>query len=205
MSESPGAQRAEESAAPAVEATPEAPIEGAEDLGDKGKKALDAMKSKWKEADRLAKEQGAELAALRAAAEGREAEHAATVEAQKVREDALNKANERILKSEIRGAAKGELANPEDALVFLDLSQIEVSEDGAVDSGAVEEAIKALLVERPYLAAQGERRFTGTVDSGPRNEGDKTPQLSRADLARMTPEQVVAARQKGQLKTLLGS
>lgn len=206
MSENLGAQGVEETqtAAPVVAET-DAPIEGAEALGDAGKKALDSMKAKWKESDAKAKAFEAELSALKAAAEGREAEHKASQEAQKIRDEALATANDRIKKSEIRAAAKGELANPEDALVFLDLSEIEVSDDGSVDSDAISQAIRSLLEERPYLAAQGERRFTGSVDAGPRNGGvGGVEQLTASDLDRMTPAQVVEARKAGRLKNLLG-
>lgn len=136
----------------------EAPIEGAEALGDAGKKALDAMKAKWKEAERVARERDAELAELRAKAEGKEQEFAAEQERRKVEADALGKANERILKAEFRAEAAGKLADPSDALRYIDLSDFEVGNDGEVDRDAVANAIEALVKSKPYLAAQGGTR-----------------------------------------------
>jgi len=159
---------------PAVPAPPppvaEADPPGAEHLGDAGKKALDEMKAKWKAAEALAKQSSEELAAERAKAAGKEAEHAAQVAAQKVKDEALDAANARILKAEVRAAAAGKLADPADALQFLDLTKLEVGEDGEVDSKGVAAAIDELVKNKPYLAAQGKQRFQGTGDGGPRNE-----------------------------------
>ncbi|WP_333810792.1 hypothetical protein [Timonella senegalensis] len=205
MEDTQDAQGVEDTESTATEAVEETQVEGAEALGDPGKKALDAMKAKWKSEAASRKAAEEELASLKAAADGREAEHKAAQEAQKIRDEALATANDRIKKSEIRAAAKGELANPEDALVFLDLNEIEVSDDGSVDGDAVAQAIKDLLEERPYLAAQGERRFTGTVDAGPRNGGvGGVQQLTRDDLAKMSADEVIQADKNGQLNKLKG-
>lgn len=180
-------------------------IEGSEALGDAGKKALDAMKAKWKAADAARKAAETKAAELQAAADGKAAEHAAGVEAQKVKDEALAKANERILKSEIRREAKGQLANPDDALVFLDLTEIEVSEDGEIDETALKQAIDDLLEKRPYLAAQGSR-FGGDVNSGHRKGGTNgVKQLGQSDLDRMSAAEINKARRAGQFKDLLGS
>jgi hypothetical protein len=183
---------------PPVEADPP----GAEHLGDPGKKALDEMKAKWKAAEATAREREQELAALRAQAEGKEAEHKAALEAQRVRDEALAAANERILKAEVRAAATGKLADPADALQFLDLSTLEVSPDGEVDSAAVAAAIETLIKSKPYLAAQGGNRFQGTADGGTRKE-TRPAQLTRADLARMSPAEIETARVEGRLADLL--
>lgn len=115
---------------------------------------------------------------------------------------ATKRANERLVKAELRSAAKGKLSNVADALVFIDVSSIEVGDDGEVDTGALDAAIATLLTERPYLGAVVEqKRFQGGADQG----GDKSAapkQLTRADLAGMTPQQIVAAEANGQLKSL---
>src|SRR5699024_225102 len=177
-------------------------VEGAEALGDPGKKALDAMKAKWKEAERLARERDAELAELKAKAEGREKEFAAEQERRKVEAEALAKANERILKAEVRAAAASKLADPADALRFIDLSEFEVGTEGDVDSEAISDAIAGLLKSKPYLAAQG---GSGPVFESPgSHRGDTKSQVTQADLARMTPDQINAARAEGRLNDLLG-
>ena len=173
-------------------------------LGDAGKKALDAMKAERNEAREAAKKAAAELATLKAAAEGREAEHAAQQDAQRVKDEALTAANVRILKAEIRAAAAGKLADPADALQFIDLSAFEVGADGDVDASAIGSAIDNLISTKPYLAAQGGKKFQGSADGGARNESTKTAQLSRSDMERMTPEQKASAYDAGQFDDLLG-
>jgi hypothetical protein len=178
-------------------------IEGAEALGDKGKKALDEMKAKWKEAERRAKERDAELAALKAASEGREAEYKAEQEAQRVRDEALSAANKRVLRSELKAAAAGKLADPLDALKFLDLDSFEADDSGDFDTGAIASAIDGLLNDKPYLAAQGGRRFQGSADGGARKESGPT-QVTRDELSRMSPDDINRAREEGRLNDVLG-
>lgn len=171
-------------------------------LGDAGKKALDAMKSKWKEADRLAKENAAALAALQAKLEGKESEHQQALEAQRVKDEAIAAANQRILSAEIRAAAAGKLNDPSDALAYIDPTSFEVGEDGSVDSAAISAAIADLVTKKPYLAAQGSR-FQGSADGGARKDDTRPAQLTRADMARMTPQQIDDAFKKGQFSDLL--
>ena len=135
-------------------------------LGPAGEKALRAEKEKRKEEARKRREAEAELERLRngddkAAEAAREAEKAA-----------IAKANARILRSEVKAAAAGRLADPTDALRLLDLDQFEVSEDGEVDEGEIADAIAALLKAKPYLAAQGngKPRFQGGADQGARKK-----------------------------------
>lgn len=207
-------QATEDTAAPSTgdstpAPTPEAPVQesatdaGTEALGDAGKKALDAMKAKWKTAEAESKRVADELAALKAAAEGKQAEYEAQQRAREVESAALAKADERILKAEIRAAAAAKLADPADALRFLDLSEFEVGSDGDVDSAAVNAAIDVLITSKPYLAAQGGPRFQGDADAGARNDASKA-QLTRDDLSRMSPDEINAARTEGRLDDLLG-
>jgi hypothetical protein len=192
--------------APPVTPPAETDPPGAEHLGDPGKKALDEMKAKWKAAEAAAKERDAKLAELQAKIDGKEAEHKASEEAQRVKDEALAAANERILKAEVRAAAAGKLADPADALRFLDLSTLEVGADGEVDSKAVASAIEDLVKTKPYLAAQGGSRFQGGADGGTRNES-RPAQLSRADIQRLAKEgkhaEIEKARKEGRLADAL--
>lgn len=172
-------------------------------LGDAGKKALEAMKAERKAARDEAAAAKAELAALKAKADGKEAEFAAQQEAQRITDAALSAANQRILKSEVKAAAKGVLADPQDAYKFLDLDSFEVDNDGNVDESAITAALDALVASKPYLAAQG-KRFQGTADGGARNDATKPAQLTQADLARMSPEQIDEAHNSGRFDALLG-
>lgn len=165
--------------------TESAPDDGEAALGDAGKKALDAMKAKWRAAEAEAKRVTDEVAALRAAAEGREAEHQATIESQKVKDDALAAANTKIAKANLRAAAAGKLADPTDALTFIDVSTFEVDDDGNTDEAALTAAIADLIKSKPYLAAQGGTRFQGEADGGARKEStpDIDAQIAEAEKA----------------------
>lgn len=177
--------------------------DGADQLGDEGKKALNAMKEKWrKERDRR-KAVESERDQLKGTGDDKDPERIRT-EADKA---ATAKANERIVRSEIRAAAAGKLANPRDALAFLDLSQFEVDEDGQVDEDEIADAIEDLLKERPYLgtaAKAPETRFQGTGDGGARKGRGGPKQYSEQEVQKMTPEQIDEAHRKGQLRDYLG-
>ena len=155
-------------AAPEQDPTPAEQVPGEEALGDPGKKALDAMKAERNAARAEAKARADEIAQLRAKIEGREAEYAAEQERRAGEAAALAKANERIVKAEIRAAAAGKLADPADALRYLDVSSFEVGDDGETDAAAIAAAVDDLITTKPYLAAQG-RRFQGGGDGGARN------------------------------------
>lgn len=178
--------------------------EGEAALGDAGKKALDAMKAKWKDAEAKAKSEADARAALQAKLDGKEAEHAAEQAKRETEKAALAKANDRIRKSEVKAAAKGVLADPQDAYKFLDLDSFEVDDDGNVDEDAIAKALDDLVKSKPYLAAQGGKRFQGSADGGARNDATKVSQLNQADMARMSPEQIAEAHDKGQFDDLLG-
>lgn len=177
--------------------------EGADKLGEPGKRALASMKGKWRsERDKrrelerkLAdKDTGGASASDDADTIRRQAEAAATV-----------KANTRIVRSEVRAAAAGKLADPRDALTFLDLGQFEVNEDGEIDAEEISDAIDELIKSKPYLAAATAKRFQGTGDGGAARKAGRPKQLSERDLKTMTPEQIVKAQDEGRFDDLLGS
>lgn len=192
--------------------------EGAEQLGDAGKKALDAMKEQRKAAlaaeratvNALAELHDKTAAEVRAAIKdgtladliGKPAAKAAEQQVDvakmtaQARREATAAANTRILKAEVRAAAAGKLADPADALTLLDLSKFEVGDDGEVDGGEIADAIAELLARKPYLAAGATTTTFGKADGGVR--GGKPPTLD---------EQIAAAEKAGdytkarQLKT----
>lgn len=182
---------------------------GAESLGDPGKRALDAMKTAKKEAEARARDLENQLAALEAKANGKEAEYEAALEAQRIKDEALSLANQRILKAEIRAAAAGKLADPQDALLHIDVSSFEVGDDGEVDGDAVTSAISDLISRKPYLAVQDGKRFQGTADGGARNDATKVGQLSEQDVKRLAAEgkhdEIVRAKAEGRLTDYLAS
>lgn len=196
----PEVEETEESTtAPEVEETDEDP-EGAEALGDPGKKALDAMKAQRNEARKAARELTKRLEALEKPAAENDLD-AIKAEAEKA---ANEKANTRIVRAEIRAAAAGKLADPTDAALYIDASQFEVDENGEVDSEEIAEAITELLTRKPHLAGTATGRFQGSADQGARKQPPRPSQLSRADLAKMSPESIVKAKKDGRLNDVLG-
>jgi hypothetical protein len=172
--------------------------EGADQLGDPGKRALATMKGKWRSERDKRRELEQRLAEKDGADDAEQARR-------KAEADAMAKANSRILKAEIRAAAKGRLADPKDAMTFLDLDQFEVGEDGEIDPEEIEEAITDLLKSKPYLAAATAKpRFQGTGDGGAARKASRPKQLTQQDLKSMTAEAIEQARIDGRLDDLMG-
>jgi hypothetical protein len=167
----------------------------------------DAGAKKALQAERLARKTAeAELKALRAelASKDKPAEEQALDAARREGEIAANqRANERISKTELKAAAIGKLADPADALVYLNPADY-VDDDGEVDSDAIAEAIASLLKTKPYLAAGTPQRFGGSADQGAKGKLTGPAQLTLQDLDRMLPHQIAAATALGQFNTLLG-
>ena len=162
-------------------------VDGEDHLGDKGKQALDRMKAERNELRR-------ELRELKAKHEPPEPAEAA----------ADKRFIDKILRAEIRAAAAGKLHDPADAYRFLDLEHFEVSGDGEVDLDEINVAITDLLEKKPYLRIDAEpRRVRGSAAQGVRKDSGPR-QLTETDLARLSPEETVAAMNKGLLNNLLG-
>lgn len=178
-----------------------------EALGDAGKKALDAMKAQRNAERTRAREAQRELDRIKAelALKDKPADEQALEQARsEARAEALSAANKRLVKSELKAAATGKLADPTDAALYINLDDFDVSEDGDVDSDALNDAIAELLTRKPHLAAQKQNRFDGDADQGAKGKDSKPTQLSRDDLKRMTDEQIETAKAAGQLDRLLG-
>lgn len=189
--------------------------EDTEQLGDAGKQALDRMKDErnqyrsearsWK---KLAKELGvSDAEELRSMMrQSKPAEE--TPDPEQLRKQARDEAQEELLKEraldKIEVKAAKTFADPEDAKRFLADRVDEFVEDGKVDAEAIGDALEELAKNKPYLAAQGGKRFQGSADGGARKGPQQPSQLTRDDLKGLTPEQVVAAKEAGQLKDLLG-
>ncbi|GFH34298.1 hypothetical protein [Streptomyces pacificus] len=142
--------------APADDPEPDPGPEGADKLGDAGKKALDAMKrdrAEAKKAHAAEKKRADDLARKVAEFEDRdksELERATNkAEAAEKRAEA---ALSRALKAEVRALASAEFADPEDAAAFLDLSQY--ATDGDIDTDGLQDALAELLERKPHLRKQ---------------------------------------------------
>lgn len=116
--------------------------------------------------------------------------------------EATTKANDRIVRAEIRAAAATRVKNPALAVKLIDSSAIEVDDDGEVDADALASAIDTLLADYPELAATAPG--FGSADQGAKGRSAAPAQLTASDLETMSPEQINEARRKGQLTKLMG-
>lgn len=203
----------------------QAPVDGPggiDALGDAGKKALDAMKqernqfrSEAREWKQLAKELGVDGAgglrdlianAGKPKDAPKEDPQGDQVDVEQVRREAqleaTRKANERILRSEIKAAAAGKLADPSDAYRFLDLGKFDVGDGGEIDAEDIADAIEDLIKTKPYLAAATAQKWQGSADGGARNGPTGPQQLTREDLQGMSSAEIVAAKKAGKLRNL---
>jgi len=98
--------------------------------------------------------------------------------------EANARANQRIIRAEVKALAADTFADPRDAAIFLNLDEFEVDEDGEVDSDAIKKALKDVLKDRPYLAKRKGTTQTsgGSPDGGARETPPKPKGMS--DLIR---------------------
>lgn len=185
------------------------PEEGQDALGDAGKKALDAMKAARQTARKERDEAKAEAAAAKAElAKLKGGDKPAEVDEKAIREAARKDAKAEVLRERvldrIETKAAKTFADPEDARALLASKADDFVDDGQIDSDAITKALAALLKAKPHLGAQGGKRFEAGADGGARKGSNAPAQLTEQDLKRMSPEQIVDARIKGQLADLLG-
>lgn len=177
--------------------------DGADSLGDAGKKALDAMKAKWQKERDSRKALADQLAQL-TAKKGDKADDQPDPE--EIRKQAKAEAQAEVLRDraldKVETKSAKLFADPEDARALLADRVDEFIDDGKVDTDAIQEALEDLLKKKPHLSAATARRFQGSADGGARN-GNKPSQLSRSDLKRMSPQQIVKAKAEGLLDDVL--
>lgn len=139
-----------------------------DDLGDAGKKALRAEREARKAAEKKAADA---LAKVKEYEDAQKTELERAIERAEQAEKAKVAASERVLHSEVKVAAAGRLADPVDAIRFIDLSQFTPDANGDYDSEAISAAVDELVRVKPYLAADSGTRFKGTADGGARSAG----------------------------------
>jgi len=160
---------------PSPEATPDT-------LGDAGKRAIDAERKARK---------AAEKAATEALAKVQQYEDAQKSEGEKLAAR-LKEAEERAAKAESL-AARAQIVN-----------ELGIPADVAADiAGNTPEEFRA-AAERIKARLAPAQKF-GPVDTSPKQVADSglPKQLNRTDLASLTPAQVVAAQEAGQLADLM--
>lgn len=181
---------------PAPEPTPEpdATPPPAPDLGEAGRKAIDAERNARKAAEKQLKTMQAELEQLRTATQS-EQERAIAAAKAEGRAEVLAESNRRLIAAEVKAAAASRLHDPADALRLLDLDQFEVGADGAVNVDSITAAIAELVEAKPYLAAGAKPAPapTGSAEGGAR-EPNSPKSLT---------EQIVEAEKAGDLRTAM--
>lgn len=140
-------------------------VDQIEGLNDGGKNAIRAererartMEKKWKTAEEARKKL--------------EAKHASQAEIEKAeakaegRKEAMQEANAKVLRAEVKVAAAGKLKNPALAWALLeDVREDLLSDDGDIDSARLTREINKIVKENPELAA-GQTTRTGADFSG---------------------------------------
>lgn len=132
------------------------------ELGDPGKRALDSMKTRLREAKAREAEAKAEIERLTKSAVDPEAIEQ-RVRAQMAGELAAERALDRI---ETKAGKLFE--DPDVARTLLAGRVDEFLKDGKVNEPAIAKALEELLESKPYLAARAGRRFAGSADGGAR-------------------------------------
>lgn len=96
---------------------------------------------------------------------------------------------ERIKSTVLAVAAKMTFADPQDAYTFIDPDELEIDDKGVVDVPSVEEALKALLKAKPYLAGESEPgRFNlNAGDKGRLLKGATQEEIIKKKRARYHP------------------
>ena len=113
---------------------------------------LDAIIQREKAKARSAAERELAEAAERAKMDETQRLQAEKADADARATEALTKANERVLQAEAKLAAGAAKVSPERVATFLrlvDLSEVEVGDDGTVDAKALDKAIEAALAVAP--------------------------------------------------------
>lgn len=159
-----------------------------------------AEADKWKEMSRktenAAKQAMKELDQLRTA-QMTDSEKAITEAEKRGREAMMRELGSQIAEAKMRAAAIGKVADVDALIELVDVAKF-VTADG-VDDSAIEATIERFAKVAPPQPAPP--KF-GSVELGP--QGGRPRQVGEAELSRMTPEQIVQARQSGQLDDLLG-
>lgn len=167
---------ADDDQTPTIDDASQAPPEGGDaPLGPEGEKALEAFKARAREAEKEAKAAKAELEKVRIELLSGQDKAVAEAKAEGRRE-ALEAANQRLVRSEVRALAAGFLADPDDAVHFLDLSQYEPGDDGDFDRKAIQADLAQLVKSKPYLSPSP---GAGAGEGGPR--GQKPAALNQDD------------------------
>lgn len=179
-------------------ATPPEP-KADDDLGDAGKKALDAERARAKEADKRAKAAEAELEKFRKS-QMSDQEKAVAQARDEGKAEATSAAAQRLAGAEIKAALATVVADADKRAEIIDdlnLSRY-IGEDGEPDVAKIA-ALRDRYAALTAGATPGTPPPPPGVPKGARSGNGEVKQLSKSDLVGMSAEQIVAARKAGQL------
>lgn len=159
-----------QSSKPAPDTKPQGDPVGptAEDV-QKLQQALDRERSLRKDAERAAKEGAAHKAKLDELAEASKSDIEKAVDAARKEgaAQALATANARLVASEARAlAAEVRFRDPGDAVRFLDLGDVKVTDDGTVDAAAISKQLEQLAKDKPYLIVEQQKPVPTPAQAG---------------------------------------
>lgn len=144
-----------------VDGDPDPDPAGADDLGDKGKKALDTMKARWRAEQARARAAEAKLAARDAPKEGEELTPEQIKAAAKA--EALAELRAPLFQTQAKSAALALGFNdPADALLLVSATDFEVGSDGTFDAEELNDKLSEVLAAKPYLAKTHQPGQPGT-------------------------------------------
>jgi hypothetical protein len=176
------------------------PDDGADQLGDAGKRAL------AKERERVKTERNKRKDLERQLAEAKKPPDGDPVDVDAIRKQARDEAATEALKDRVIDkieAKARKFADSEDAAAILLRSHTvdDFIDDGKVDATAITEALDELAEAKPHLVAKGAQ--SAGFDTG-RGRKSAKAQLDKGDLSGMSQEQINKARKDGRLDRLMG-
>ncbi len=163
-------------------------IEAEREAAKTAKRAL----SPWRKLERDFQKSPDEI---RAILEGRDSQ---STDADAIRREAesaaAQKVNARLVRAEVKALASATFADPSDAHLYIDVEDIDVNDDGEVDTKAIEDALKDVLRRKPHLAKAkaDDERDVDNFDGGAR----RTPPRER-NMTDFIREQVHAKQGRG--------
>lgn len=183
---------AEQSETPAEQTAPETPTAPDPDAG--AKKALETERQARREADKAAKALKAELDTLKAA-QMTDTEKAIADAVAKARAEVMAEVGSSLVDAEFKAASAGFTLDVDALLENLDRRKF-MGDDGKPDKARIGEFVTKL--------APAKRSAATDTGQGARKDGNGAAQITDlAELHKMTPEQIVKAREEGRLSTML--
>lgn len=109
--------------------------------------------------------------------------------AEKKAQDAMRTANERLLRAEVKATAVAlDIVDPDAAYALMDRDAVSVAEDGTTQG--VEDALKALIKDKPYLLRQKGAQSVGGATNPAASGNTPGKVYTRAELERMSADEI---------------